>query len=136
MGMLPLYLNAQILSLLWESQASELGSRMAMKAATDNAKEVARKLEIIYNRKRQAQITAEIAEISSGAAAIEDAEGGNVKALGMYDTEESVTEEFLSEIDGDEVPESPLPAWEKYPAEWFEGLTPSSPMKGARAKGI
>ena len=36
----PLYLNSQLLSLLFDAQASELSSRMsAMKAATDNAKE-------------------------------------------------------------------------------------------------
>lgn len=39
-AMLPLYLNSQLLSLLFDAQASELSSRMsAMKAATDNAKE-------------------------------------------------------------------------------------------------
>ena len=37
----PLYLNSQLLSLLFDAQASELSSRMtAMKAATDNAKEL------------------------------------------------------------------------------------------------
>ena len=36
----PLYLNSQLLALLFDAQASELSSRMpAMKAATDNAKE-------------------------------------------------------------------------------------------------
>jgi len=71
-SMLPLYLNSQVLSIMFDSQASELSSRMtAMKAATDNAKELGKKLVLLYNKKRQAQITAEIAEISSAAVALE-----------------------------------------------------------------
>merc|ERR1712032_1646791 len=56
-SMLPLYLNSQLLSILYDAQASELSSRMtAMKAATDNAKELSEKLTIVYNKKRQAAI--------------------------------------------------------------------------------
>merc|ERR1712039_582746 len=41
-SMLPLYLNSQLLSILYDAQASELSSRMtAMKAATDNAENLA-----------------------------------------------------------------------------------------------
>ena len=48
---LPLYLNSQLLSLLFDAQASELSSRMsAMKAATDNAKELQKKLLLLYNK--------------------------------------------------------------------------------------
>jgi len=71
-SMLPLYLNSQVLSIMFESQASELSSRMtAMKTATDNAKDLGKKLTLVYNKKRQAQITAEISEISSAAVALE-----------------------------------------------------------------
>ena len=49
--MLPLYLNSQLLSLLYDAQASELSSRMnAMKTATDNAKEIQKKLLLAYNK--------------------------------------------------------------------------------------
>ena len=59
-SMLPLYLNSQILSLMFDSQASELSARMsAMKVATDNANDLQKKLILIYNKKRQAAITAE-----------------------------------------------------------------------------
>jgi len=70
-SMLPLYLNSQLLSVFFDSAASELSSRMtAMKAATDNARALGKKLTLIYNKKRQAQITAEISEISAAAAAL------------------------------------------------------------------
>merc|ERR1712086_601322 len=60
-AMLPLYLNSQLLTLMFEAKASELGSRMgAMKAATDNANDRADRLNTVYNKKRQAGITAEI----------------------------------------------------------------------------
>merc|ERR1712125_291177 len=113
-SMLPLYLNSVILNLLYEAQASELGSRMvAMKAATDNAKEVAKKLNVIYNRKRQAAITAEIAEISAGAAAIDEMDAkGDVKDLSVLDTDESVTEEFLDEIEKGDAPQASVPMGE------------------------
>lgn len=66
-ALLPLYLNSQILRALQESLASELASRMnAMSNASDNAKELGKNLSVVYNRKRQAKITAEIIEICSG----------------------------------------------------------------------
>lgn len=133
-SMLPLYLNSVILNLLYEAQASELGSRMvAMKAATDNAREVAKKLEVIYNRKRQAAITAEIAEISAAASAVDEMLGkGNVKDLSVMDTDESVTEEFLNEIEAGDTPEKPQFAWDKYPRDWWENVAAAAPMKGAK----
>merc|ERR1712038_341595 len=74
-SMLPLYLNSQILAILYEAQASELSARMnAMKAATDNSKELVDKLTTIYNKKRQAAITQEICEISAGALCTESTE--------------------------------------------------------------
>jgi len=55
-----------------ENMASELGSRMtAMDNATRNSNEMLKKLEIAYNRGRQAAITTELTEIISGAAAVE-----------------------------------------------------------------
>jgi F-type H+-transporting ATPase subunit gamma len=44
---------------------------VAMKAATDNAGEMGRLIGRKYNRARQAQITTELTEIISGAAALE-----------------------------------------------------------------
>merc|ERR1712050_582340 len=56
-SMLPLYLNSQLLSILFDASASELSSRMtAMKAATDNANELVGALTTIFNKKRQAYI--------------------------------------------------------------------------------
>jgi len=41
-----------------------------MKSATDNAGNVIKELQLIYNKARQAAITKEISEIVSGAAAV------------------------------------------------------------------
>jgi F-type H+-transporting ATPase subunit gamma len=55
-----------------ESKASEHSARMvAMKNATDKSKEVVKLLTIKFNKARQAKITAEISEITAGAAALE-----------------------------------------------------------------
>jgi len=55
-----------------ENSAAELGSRMsAMDNATRNASDMIKKLNITYNRGRQAAITTELTEIISGAAAVE-----------------------------------------------------------------
>jgi F-type H+-transporting ATPase subunit gamma len=43
-----------------------------MRNATDNAKELSRELNLTYNKTRQANITKEVAEISSGAMALEE----------------------------------------------------------------
>merc|ERR1711871_424215 len=69
-ALLPLYMNSQVLRALQESLASELAARMnAINNASDNAKELKKNLSLIYNRGRQAQITAQIIEIVSGASA-------------------------------------------------------------------
>lgn len=62
------YVNVQV-SVGWlDSQASEHGARMtAMDSATKNAKEMISKLQLYYNRTRQAAITKELIEIVSGA---------------------------------------------------------------------
>lgn len=72
---LPLYIENQVYGIILDSKASEHASRMtAMQNATDNAKEVISKLEIIYNRARQSAITLELTDIIGGANA---ANGGN-----------------------------------------------------------
>ena len=54
-----------------QSAASELSSRMnAMSNATDNAQELIAKLNLHYNKVRQAGITNEINEIVGGANAL------------------------------------------------------------------
>jgi len=72
--MLTLYFGATVMRCLQESVASELASRMtAMQSASTNAKKITQVLSQIYNRARQATVTAEILEISAGAAALADA---------------------------------------------------------------
>ena len=43
---------------------------VAMKAASDNARNIIDELQLVYNKSRQASITKELSEIVSGAAAI------------------------------------------------------------------
>lgn len=70
-ALLPLYMNSQVLRALQESIASELAARMtAMGAASDNAKQLSKTLNLKYNRQRQAKITGEIIELVSGSAAV------------------------------------------------------------------
>jgi F-type H+-transporting ATPase subunit gamma len=65
------YINVEIWRIMLESSAAEQGARMtAMDSATDNAEELIGTLTLHYNRARQAAITTEIIEISSGAEAI------------------------------------------------------------------
>jgi F-type H+-transporting ATPase subunit gamma len=69
----PLYVDVSILRALYESQASELGSRMtAMDSATKNATEMIDRLTLEYNKARQAAITKELMEIIGGSEAIKD----------------------------------------------------------------
>jgi F-type H+-transporting ATPase subunit gamma len=69
-AILPLYINGQVLRMLQECVASELAARMtAMGAASDNAKQLKTDLNRVYNRARQASVTAEILEICAGAEA-------------------------------------------------------------------
>jgi F-type H+-transporting ATPase subunit gamma len=68
---IPMYVEISILRGLYESMASELGSRMtAMDAATKNAGEMIDRLTLQYNRARQAAITTELMEIIGGAEAL------------------------------------------------------------------
>ena len=69
--LLPQYLYTTVYAALLQSAASELSSRMnAMSNATDNAAELIAKLELHYNKVRQAGITTELNEIVSGAEAL------------------------------------------------------------------
>jgi len=69
--LLPQYIVTMIYASLLQSAASELSSRMnAMSNATDNAEELISKLDLHYNKVRQAGITREITEIVGGAEAL------------------------------------------------------------------
>ncbi|HNX44835.1 MAG TPA: ATP synthase F1 subunit gamma [Bacteroidales bacterium] len=68
--LIPKSLKIQFYKALLDSFASEHGARMtAMHQATDNATELLKQLNLIYNKARQASITNEILEIVSGAEA-------------------------------------------------------------------
>ncbi|NLB18226.1 MAG: F0F1 ATP synthase subunit gamma [Syntrophomonadaceae bacterium] len=70
-SLLPRYLMSQVYHAMQESKASEQGARMtAMGSATDNASELIDILTLEMNKARQAGITNEILEISSGAEAL------------------------------------------------------------------
>ena len=72
-SLLPAYVRTMVYHALIDSAAGEQGARRnAMKAATDNANEMAETLTRMYNRVRQGAITTEINEIVGGAAALED----------------------------------------------------------------
>jgi F-type H+-transporting ATPase subunit gamma len=65
------YIEALIYQAVSENMASEQSARMvAMKAASDNAKNVIGELTLVYNKARQAAITKELSEIVGGAAAV------------------------------------------------------------------
>ncbi|MFZ2852577.1 MAG: F0F1 ATP synthase subunit gamma [Rhodocyclaceae bacterium] len=65
------YVEAMIYQAVAENMASEQSARMvAMKSASDNAKNVIGELKLVYNKARQAAITKELSEIVSGAAAV------------------------------------------------------------------
>ncbi len=69
--LLPRYVEVQVFQALLDTIASEHSARMiAMRNATDNAKELISTLTLVYNKARQAVITREIAEISAGAGAL------------------------------------------------------------------
>ncbi len=70
-GLLVRYIESVVYQGVIENIACEQSARMvAMKAATDNAGELIKNLQLIYNKLRQAAITQEISEIVGGAAAV------------------------------------------------------------------
>ena len=65
------WMRARLYGVLLESQASEQASRMnAMDNATNNCEEMISQLTLLYNKTRQATITREVVEITSGAEAL------------------------------------------------------------------
>lgn len=63
----PMLIKVMVYHALIESKASEHSARMvAMKNATDKAKEVLKMLTLKYNKERQAAITGEVSEITGG----------------------------------------------------------------------
>lgn len=70
--MLPRLVETMVYQAVLEAAASEHSSRMlAMRSASDNACEMIDDLSFTFNQARQAGITQEIAEVSSGKAALE-----------------------------------------------------------------
>jgi F-type H+-transporting ATPase subunit gamma len=70
-GVLMRYIESQVYRGATENFACEMAAKMvAMKSATDNAGEIIDKLQLVYNKARQAAITQEISEIVGGAAAV------------------------------------------------------------------
>lgn len=68
---LPYYIKYQVFQMILDARASEHSARMvAMKNATDNAKEFIKDLTLEYNKMRQASITTELLEISTAQMAL------------------------------------------------------------------
>jgi F-type H+-transporting ATPase subunit gamma len=70
-AILPHYISFQIFQMILDARASEHSARMvAMKNATDNAKQLVKDLTLEYNKVRQASITTELLEIASAQIAV------------------------------------------------------------------
>jgi F-type H+-transporting ATPase subunit gamma len=70
-GLLTRYIESLIYQAVVENVACEQAAKMiAMKNASDNAGELIKELELLYNNVRQAAITQELSEIVGGAAAV------------------------------------------------------------------
>ena len=66
--LLPRYVERQVYGAVLEAKASEQSARMvAMRSATDNAKEMIHDLTLMYNKVRQESITKELLELVGGA---------------------------------------------------------------------
>jgi F-type H+-transporting ATPase subunit gamma len=69
--LLPRFVEMQVYHAILESIASEQSARMvAMRNATDSAKELIEELTLMYNKARQESITRELLDITGGAAAV------------------------------------------------------------------
>ncbi len=65
--LLPYLLAAELYHAVFEANASEHSARMvAMKSASDRARDVVKSLTLAFNKERQSAITAEVSEITSG----------------------------------------------------------------------
>ena len=70
-GLLTRYIESLVYQSVVENSACEQAAKMiAMKNATDNAGDLIKELELLYNNVRQAAITQELSEIVGGAAAV------------------------------------------------------------------
>ena len=70
-AILPHYIAFQLFQMALDARASEHSARMvAMKNATDNAKELIKDLTLEYNKVRQANITTELLEITTAQLAV------------------------------------------------------------------
>ena len=71
-SILPLYVSNMLVQLILEGKASEQSARMvAMKSATENARNLIAELTLDYNKARQTQITNELLEITTATRAME-----------------------------------------------------------------
>ena len=71
-SILPLYVSNMLVQLVLEGKASEQSARMvAMKSATENAKNLIAELTLDYNKARQTQITNELLEVTTATRAME-----------------------------------------------------------------
>jgi F-type H+-transporting ATPase subunit gamma len=65
-SLLPNYIELHLFQTVLDSKASEHSARMvAMKNASDNAKEIMGSLQLVYNKSRQASITKELLDITT-----------------------------------------------------------------------
>jgi F-type H+-transporting ATPase subunit gamma len=70
-ALLPRFVEVQVYQAILESIASEHSARMvAMRNASQNAKDLVSELSLTYNKARQSQITREVSEIAAGANAL------------------------------------------------------------------
>jgi F-type H+-transporting ATPase subunit gamma len=70
--LLPRFVEMQVYQAIVEAIASEQSARMvAMRNATDNAKELLQDLTLVYNKARKESITKELLDITGGVAALE-----------------------------------------------------------------
>ncbi len=68
----PKLLKIRLYHAILEANASEHSARrVAMKNASDNASDLSESLTMVYNKSRQAAITAQIIEITSGAQSLQ-----------------------------------------------------------------
>lgn len=73
MDLLPYYLENTIYQSFLESKASEHSARMvAMKNASDNAKDLVKELQLVYNKSRQESITNELLDITTAALSLKN----------------------------------------------------------------
>jgi F-type H+-transporting ATPase subunit gamma len=72
--LLPKHINVQIMNAFLQQETSEHAARMAaMDNATKNCSELVQSLTLVYNKARQASITAELMDIVGGAEALRNA---------------------------------------------------------------